>query len=209
MSFTNNRFTCNKSDWNVFRSVVINHLEEIYKQDNVGIVYVYCTYREVAQSATNLLSSLLKQLLLKLLQQRRPISSSIIDLHKHHRDKETRPSLSEYSRLLATELRHFSKAFIVIDALDECAEEGRIGDQFLTEVRKLLPSVSLLVTSRNIPDMERKFEVAARLDIYASDGDIKCYLKDRMKGELAKFVKGNTTLQTEILTTITEKAQGM
>lgn len=170
---------------------------------------MYCTYKEQSHTATNLLSSLLKQLLQKLVQQLRPISGSIFDLYRHHRDKATRPSLSEYSRLLAAELHHFSRIFIVIDALDECAEEGGIREQFLTEVRKLLPSVHLLVTSRDIPDMERKFEGATRLDIHASDGDIRRYLKNRVDRELARFLKRDTTLQADILTTITEKAQGM
>ena len=124
-------------------------------------------------------------------------------------DKKTRPPLAEYSRLLAKELRHFSKLFIVIDALDECSEAGRIREQFMIEVEKLLPSVSLLVTSRDIPDMEWKFRGAARLDIYASDGDIRRYLESRIKRELAGFSENGTTLQSDILVTIVEKAQGM
>ena len=189
----------------VFRSVIIDHLEEVYGRENVGIAYIYCTYREETHTATNLISSLLKQLL----QQLRPISSSILDLYRHHRDKTTRPSLSEYSRLLAAELHRFSKVFVVIDALDECTEEGRVREQFLTEVLKLIPSVSLLLTSRDIPDMKRKFEVAARLDIQASDEDIRIYLESRIETELASFIKRDSTLRTDILTTIIEKAQGM
>jgi hypothetical protein len=97
----------------------------------------------------------------------------------------------------------------VIDALDECSEAGRIREQFMIEVEKLLPSVSLLVTSRDIPDMEWKFRGAARLDIYASDGDIRRYLESRIKRELAGFSEHGTTLQSDILVTIVEKAQGM
>lgn len=79
----------------------------------------------------------------------------------------------------------------------------------MIEVEKLLPSVSLLVTSRDIPDMEWKFRGAARLDIYASDGDIRRYLESRIKRELAGFSENGTTLQSDILVTIVEKAQGM
>jgi hypothetical protein len=97
----------------------------------------------------------------------------------------------------------------VIDALDECSEEEKIREQLMTEVRKLLPSVSLLVTSRDIPDMKPKFTGAARLEIRASDGDIRQYLESRITTELAEFLERDKTLQSNILTTIVEKAQGM
>jgi hypothetical protein len=190
-----------------FRSVVINYLERTIQQENVGIAYIYCTHREQNQTAGNLVASLLKQLI----QQRSAIPGNIRDLYKHHRSRQTRPSLSEYSRLLQAELRHFLKAFIVIDALDECSEESRIREHFLAEVQKLLPAVRLLVTSRHMPDIERKSEGAARLEICASDGDVKLYLESRIKSQhpLADYVETDPTLRSDILTTIIKRAHGM
>lgn len=188
-----------------FRSVVINYLDRKFEGENVGIAYIYCAYREQTHTAASLIASLLKQLL----QQVQHVSGNILDVYKHHRDKKTRPPLHEYSRLLASQVRHFSKIFIVIDALDECSEEEKIREQLMTEVRKLLPSVSLLVTSRDIPDMKPKFTGAARLEIRASDGDIRQYLESRITTELAEFLERDKTLQSNILTTIVEKAQGM
>ncbi len=99
----------------------------------------------------------------------------------------------------------------MIDALDECSEESRIRENFLAEVRKLLPTIRLLVISRYIPDLEHRFEDAARLEIYASDGDIIRYLESRIEREypLAGFVRTDPTLRTDILTIIVRKAHGM
>jgi hypothetical protein len=190
-----------------FRSVVINYLERTIKQENVGIAYIYCTHREQNQTAENLVASLLKQLI----QQRSAIPGNIRDLYRHHRNKQTHPPLSEYSRLLQAELRHFSKVFIVIDALDECSEEGRIREHFLAEVQKLLAVVRLLVTSRHMPDIERKSEGEARLEIRASDEDVERYLESRIESQLplANYVEMDHALRRDILNTIIRRAHGM
>jgi hypothetical protein len=190
-----------------FRSVVINYLERTIKQENVGVAYIYCTHRQQNQTAGNLVASLLKQLI----QQQLDIPGNIRDLYRHHRSRQTHPPLSEYSRLLQAELRHFLKVFIVIDALDECSKENRIREHFLAEVQKLSPMVRLLVTSRQMLDIERKFEGAARLEIRASDKDVKRYLESRIESQLplANFVRTNPTLRSDILATIIKRAYGM
>jgi hypothetical protein len=191
----------------MFRSVVINHLEWTFKRENVGIAYIYCTYRQQNQTAVNLISSLLKQLI----QQQPAISDNILDLYRHHHSRQTHPPLNEYSRLLQAEASHFSKVFIVIDALDECSEDGRIREHFLAEVQKLLPKARLLVTSRNIPNIERNFEGAARLEILAKDKDIERYLESRIESQplLASYVRADSKLRADILSTIVKKAHGM
>ncbi|KAH7304498.1 hypothetical protein BKA65DRAFT_531311 [Rhexocercosporidium sp. MPI-PUGE-AT-0058] len=191
----------------VIASVVINHLEAMAKEKNIAVVYTYCTYKEQTHTTINLVASLLKQLV----QRRLPaVSSSILNLYQHHRDKKTRPPLTEYARFLAAELRHFSKVYVVIDALDECSEDGRTRELFLTEAQKLFPSICLLVTSRDL--LDTKFENAARLDINASDQDIERYLRSRIKVELARFIKTDdpdSTFSANVLTSITAKANGM
>jgi hypothetical protein len=147
----------------------------------------------------------------QLIQQRPDIPSNIRDLYRHHRNRQTHPPLSEYSRLLQAELRHFLKVFIVIDALDECSEENRIREHFLAEVQKLSPMVRLLFTSRHMPDIERKFEGAAQLEIRASDEDVKRYLESRIESQLplANYVRTDPTLRSDILDTIIKRAHGM
>jgi len=134
-----------------------------------------------------------------------------VSLYDYHIKKGTRPTLSEYSKLLQSEVRTFSKAFIIIDALDECPEINGTRMSFLTEVRKLQPSIHLLVTSRHIPAIEREFREATRLEISASDEDVRRYLEGRIakESQLASHVEADPALQGKIIDTLVENAKGM
>ena len=173
---------------------------------NAAVAYIYCNYKEQNQTAINLVASLLQQLI----QKQPKISEKIIAIYKRHSCKQTRPSLTEYLKLLQSEVYRFLKVFIVVDALDECLErEGVRG--FIPEVRKLPPHVNLLVTSRHIPAIEHEFEKAARLEIYASDDDVRSYAETRIEEQpqLIRHIKVDPTLRSLILDTIVKKASGM
>jgi hypothetical protein len=79
----------------------------------------------------------------------------------------------------------------------------------LEEIGKL-DSVSVLVTSRNIP-IESELRSATRLDVRANDLDIKNYLEDRMSrsDRIKKFAEKDPNLYNSIKNTILEKAKGM
>jgi hypothetical protein len=85
----------------------------------IGIAFLYCNYKEKeVQTTVNLVSSLLQQLT-----QRQPdIPSRLRLLYEQHSGRKTRPKLAECSELLHIELTACSKAFIIVDALDECDE---------------------------------------------------------------------------------------
>jgi len=113
--------------------------------------------------------------------------------------------------LLQLEAKSFSKVFIIVDALDESNESNGVRDSFLAEIRNLQPSIHLLVTSRHISTIEREFESAARVEIQASNEDVRKYLEGRIEREsrLRCHVKADPALQDRIINTIVEKAQGM
>jgi hypothetical protein len=147
----------------------------------------------------------------QLLQRKLAISDDIVSLYRHHSKKQTRPRLDELSKLLQSEVRCLSKVFFVIDALDECPESNGIRDGFITEIQKLQPITHLLITSRHISTIEHEFEQAARVEIRASDEDVKKYLECRIESEsrLVRLVKGDSALQAAISNTIVENAKGM
>jgi hypothetical protein len=134
-----------------------------------------------------------------------------MSLYHCHSKKRTRPTLDELSKLLQSEVRRISKVFIVIDALDECPESNRTRESFLSEIRKLQPTIHLLITSRHILAIEREFEHAAQVEICASSEDVKKYLKYRIEseGRLVRLVKADPALQAAIVNTIVENAKGM
>lgn len=130
-------------------------------------------------------------------------------MHKSHSRNKTRPTVSEYTKLLQAAADCFSKVCIVIDALDECPEANQARQSLLEEIGKL-DRVSVLITSRNIP-IESELQRVARLDVRADELDIKNYLKDRMSrsDRIKKFAEKDSTLYGDIEHAILGKAKGM
>ena len=146
----------------------------------------------------------------QLIQIRSIVSDDIIASYRQHSRRQTRPSLAEFSDLLQSEVRRFLKVFIVIDALDECSEKDGIRG-FLPEVRKLPSNVHVLVTSRHVTLIEHEFQNVVRLEVSATDDDIRSYAEARIEEhtQLIRHIKSDPTLQGTILDSIVQKAKGM
>ncbi len=82
-------------------------------------------------------------------------------------------------QLLEQAAFNIPNAFVVIDALDECAEVTR--DLVLTNIRSVLPKARLLITSRYTVGTEHDQQDQFCLEIQANETDIKCYLEERIK----------------------------
>jgi hypothetical protein len=190
------------------RSFIIDFLQQKFAKTDVGIAFVYCNYKEASmQTPTNIVANLLRQLVYS----QPAIPDELKALYESHLRNGTRPSLGEYSKLLQTAVEGFSRVLIVIDALDEYPVAEGARDTLLAEIRKLQPRACLLVTSRDIPKIERGLQGACPLEIQASDEDMKGYLKECISSssDLMGFTKEDRELQDAIMTTIVKKAQGM
>jgi hypothetical protein len=168
---------------------------------------VYFNYKEQDQTATNIVASLLQQLL----HQQTDIPEEVKLLHEDHVTKGTRPPLLTCSKILQTTIRRFTKVFVVVDALDECSEEDGVRKIFSMLLNQIAPDSNLLITSRHTAVIESMFEGATRIEIRASHKDIRNYLSARIteNSQLVRYIKIDPTLLGTILDTITSKADGM
>jgi len=190
------------------RSIVVDYLERYFEREDIAIAYIYCNYKEQGnQTSDNLIASLLQQLV----RSEPTIPDNIASLYYDQTKKQRRPTLSEWSKLLQSEVHRFSKVFIIIDALDECTESSGSRASFLTEIRKLQPSIHLLVTSRHILTVEHEFKEAAYLEIRASDEDVRRYVKDRIEQDrrLQTNISADPSLRETVIDSIVKKANGM
>jgi hypothetical protein len=140
--------------------------------------------------------------------QQSTISSDIRCLYKDPVTRDTRPFI-KCSTLRAAS-HPLSKLFVIVDALDECAEESR--DRFLKELRDLGPKLHLMITSRpNIVNITDYFPKALHLEIRASNEDIERFLKERLQTEfrLKQYIEKDPNLGSNIITAILDKADGM
>ena len=132
----------------MFRSYIVNHLQQNNKKVNVGVAYVCCSYKDAEQQTpANLVAALFQQLLLQCLSD----VHEVVESYREHSKRQSRPLLNELLDLLRSVIRAFSKVFIVIDALDECPEENEVRLTFIHAIKKLAPRSNVLVASRSIP----------------------------------------------------------
>ena len=174
---------------------------------DVGIGWVYCIYNEMGQTAQNLLASLLQQFC----RQKGSLSPEVSKSYEYHCRHDTRPLVPDISKLLRSEVKYFSKVYIVIDALDECPDNDRTRDKFLTELMTLPSNVQVLITSRPNSSIEHMLEDAKCLEISAREDDVRRHLVARISNEprLTKHTAADRQLHDTVISTIIEKARGM
>lgn len=124
------------------------------------------------------------------------------------KDTKARPSLTDYSKLLVQMAqKHLDKFFIVVDALDECSEQGR--NPFISELEKLRANV--FITTRPIPDILDRFQKASQIDVRTNEKDVEKYLASEIQAHtrLVRLTKGDPDLAKDIVNHITQKSSGM
>jgi hypothetical protein len=131
-------------------------------------------------------------------------------LFQQHRIYRTRPSLDEISKALYSVTTYYSRAFIIVDALDECRVRNGCRQRFLSEIFRLQnqSGANIFATSRFIPDVQKYFEGSIILEIRASSSDVQRYLDGEMS-LLPEFVSENLALQEEIKSEIIKAVDGM
>jgi hypothetical protein len=189
-------------------AIVIEYLSTKFQNDTgIGVTYLYCNYRrQQEQKPVDLLASLLKQLL----QEQLSVPEIVQSLYGSHEKKGTRPSFKQISDVLHSVVASYSRAFIIIDALDECQVSDESRKILLSEMFKLQAKTgaNLFATSRFIPDIITEFKGSVSLEIRASNEDVRGYLGGHMS-QLFPFVSRNQKLQEEIKTRIVKAVDGM
>ncbi|KAF3923189.1 hypothetical protein ABW20_dc0109543 [Dactylellina cionopaga] len=124
----------------------------------------------------------------------------------------TQPPLGEVSKVLLDIITTYSKVFITIDALDECAASEDCRSRFLKEIFKLQKNsgVRILATSRPILSIMDQFALQGclNLPIRATDDDIRKYLDDRLP-RIEGVVQRDSELQEEVKRMIIKSVDGM
>ena len=204
----------------VCRSIVIEHLQQLFTENDVSISYIYCDYKDRnTQTVVNLISSLVKQMLLQQIEMPREVK----DLYAEHKNGQSPMSLEKYSKLLASLPKYFRRSFVVIDALDEhiISNDAEKSIQMtmldilldLQHGRNGSNGYTVLFTSRHIGLIQETLAKCARIEISAADSDIELYLRSRIrKSSRFRFpvkVRDDAHFTDQIVSTLVEKARGM
>jgi hypothetical protein len=147
----------------------------VFPGEGIAIAFIYCNHKEqTTQRLRELVASLLKQFI----QDHPVISESAKSLYSKHYAQDTRPNLDELRETLREEVQRFSRAFVIIDALDELVEQDR--HRLIKEVQSMGNTVRLMVTSRELTSIEPIFLGAKSIDIRARKEDLRKYIKRRI-----------------------------
>jgi Cdc6-like AAA superfamily ATPase len=191
-------------------SIVVDHLFKKFGNDpSIAIAFLYCNFRQQQeQRPIDLFLSLLKQF-----SQRQPLLLECVTrIYKAHERNRTRPSFSEISDALYSVIANCSRAFIIIDALDECSATDRVLSRFMEELFSLQAKTgsSLFATSRPILGIPKEFErrESSILEIRASDEDIRRYLDGHIN-QISTFVREGPGIERKIKSAIIKAAAGM
>ncbi|KAL7940378.1 hypothetical protein V8C42DRAFT_362745 [Trichoderma barbatum] len=190
----------------ILTAIAVNNLTSRFAHDpSVGIAYIYFNFwQQEEHKVEDLFASLLKQLA----RGQSSLPASLKDLYDQHKGKGTRPSLDKVSKVLQSVIRvYYSRVFIIIDALDECQASDNCRMEFIKGLFDFQKSgANIFATSRSIPDVTDKFDGSTRLEIRASDDDIRRYVDGQIsQGESATL----RDMQAEASTGIMRAADGM
>ncbi|KAJ7443983.1 hypothetical protein FB451DRAFT_1376537 [Mycena latifolia] len=190
----------------VLASVVVNHLQAQFPNNDTAVACIYLNHKErEVQTLENLLASVWKQLVVD-----SSLPPAAHDLYKHHRLRDTRPSLTEVFDILQSAMAKDSKAYIIVDALDEYPEDQR--NILLEHLSMLLgPTTSLMMTSRPHVTLDDLFPDVSGLEIKATEDDIWQYVDKQIQKSprLSKHVQTRPELHDEIRSQISSNADGM
>ena len=186
-------------------AIAIQYLCHATESDDVGIAYLFCSYKAQAdQTAMSLLAALLKQLV----QIRPDTAVPVSDMYDEHSKRKSRPSIDEIIRALQSVCSKYTVVYIVVDALDECAGEAR--NQLIDKLRELQAriDVRLLFTSRHIPEIIQRFRCGPTIEVRASEEDAGRYIQGRIN-DLPSCIQRDKDLQDIVRSEIIKAADGM
>ncbi|KAJ3853563.1 hypothetical protein EV368DRAFT_21387, partial [Lentinula lateritia] len=139
----------------------------------VAVVCVFCDFGQMQMQTTDaLIASMLRQLI----QAHDTVHSTVASMYIHHTSRSTFPRSDEIVASFSTVVQQFESVFVVVDALDECADE-QTRSQLISTLNSF--PVSLLFTSRPHPSIDQLFAGCTRQDIVADEHDLWIYSEER------------------------------
>ncbi|CAI7623075.1 unnamed protein product [Penicillium pancosmium] len=119
--------------------------------------------------------------------------------------------------MLKSQIRTFSKVFIVIDALDECIDDisNKTLSSLLRAFRALPVKAHMLFTSRPSVNFAHLINANLEIDVTADPNEMKGYLRQsienhsHLKSVVESGLKKNLSFLENALDIIVEKSQGM
>jgi hypothetical protein len=198
----------------ILSSTILHDLQDSCQQDsNKAIIYFYFDFNDSQKQHTEAMH---KSLIIQILQQSKEIPPRLRELYSLHVKAQRQPPADALLTALGQLIESFLHVYIVLDALDECADREELMETLALLSRWRLPSNHLIVTSRREWDIEQTIQRIASpqgkvcLESKVVDEDIRQYIRQRLVDDQAlRKWRGDSTLLHEIETALIQGSQGM
>lgn len=199
----------------VLTSLVIDHLESRIAAIKPIVAYIFFDYKDQGrQTVTAILRSLLRQVIEFIGEIPQPIQHlyDALTPNKGESTMDEDRCISLLESLLKIEPRD---AFLIFDALDECPDIGHDSNEVrskITSAMKRLAIVGrLFITARPHVHLATVIPDCHRLDIRATDPDMRCYIDARIKEHkrLTRLIGSDAQIIYRLNETLCRKANGM
>ena len=188
-------------------AIAIDSLNRTARSDNIEVTYVFCKYKgQSDQSAPSLLAALLKQLV----QSRPNIAAPVTRMYDEHSSGRNKPILGDIFGALQSVCSNLTTAYMVVDALDECANDDGARGLLIKKLFELQAKtdVRLLFTSRLIPDIIQKFQSYPKLEVRATKEDVGRFVAGQIP-RLPNCIRRSDELKHAVVQKIVEAVDGM
>jgi len=136
----------------------------------------------------------------------------LVDLYACCGNGHQEPTLNDLQNTLQRILDGFSSTFIILDALDECAEREKLLNWIQTFILEKDTNLGLhlIVISRPEQEIKDKFKSHHYIDLVKESGnhDLIAYLNYQLQND-SDLQKWNSDIQEQIKLTLMKQADGM
>lgn len=193
----------------VFASVVMDSLKTaqtgLPPTARAAVVCLFCEYeRQKDQTVRSLTSAILRQLA----EQCEVLPPSVTELFDNYEANGSRFHFEEVSLALTQVLRLFPQVYLIVDALDECAENTRRELLAHLSEQQRVTGLKILATARPTIDFQKEFGDCEELEIKADLLDVKTVLEMRID-KSNSLVKTDAELRRRVMDSIAVAVDGM
>ncbi|KAI5366970.1 hypothetical protein J4E82_010917, partial [Alternaria postmessia] len=194
-------------------TVVENLLQYCHDDTNMVTAYFYFNFNDAQKQDPELM---LRSLLCQLVQRSVVIPKGVDALFSSCENGQRKPSSHALLQVIKEAAQEFTHVYVVLDALDECAQRSELMDMLEAVAEWQLDNLHLLMTSRKERDIERSLEEYIReedavcLQRDVVDQDIQRYVQQRLRVDrgLAKWNK-DAAVRQEVEAALMHGACGM
>ena len=198
----------------ILSSTIISEiLQKYHLRSETSVAYFYFDFNELAKQKSD---EMIRSLITQLSRQSTKDPKKLKLLFSFCNNGQRQPDTTDLLIVLKDILKGFNKAYVVLDALDECSDRQQLLEGIEEIQRWELPQLHMLLTSRQLPDIQEVLGLWTssqnRIHIQSKlvDADILNYVHERLQNdrELKRW-RNKPQVQEEIKTTLMKKADGM